>query len=75
MYRREFCDLLSELLERSGYSLTTEETVFPTYGDIYSDINYHTPEELVEAAGCIPCHTIIEECDPTYIYLNCVIPE
>lgn len=71
MYRREFCDLLSELLERSGYSLTTEGED----GLINYDINYHTPEELVEAAGCIPCSSIREECDPLYIYLNCVLPE
>ena len=70
MYRREFCDLLSELLERSGYSLSTDE-----YSYDWDDVNYHTPEELVEAAGCIPCSSIREECDPLYIYLNWVLPE
>jgi len=75
MQRREFCDLLSELLERSGYSLTTEETQFPTYGDMYSQVCYHTPEDMLEEVGCIPIHDLKEEHDPVYMYLNYVIPK
>ena len=75
MQRREFCDLLSELLERSGYSLSTDEYSYDWDEEATFDVNYHTPEELVEAAGCIPCSSIREECDPLYIYLNCVLPE
>ena len=75
MERREFCELLNELLEYSGYSLTSNEIDYDWDENELNRLVYHTPEDMLDEAGYIPISNARGDHDSVKIYLNYVLLE